>query len=63
MIIADFSSAHWRKSIRSGDTGSCVEVAHTDRAVGVRDSKHPTGPILTFPATPWITFLRTHHPY
>src|SRR5207237_1236968 len=52
-----FAPATWRKSTHSGDTTNCVEVAHTDQVVGVRDSKHPTGPILIFPATPWHTFL------
>jgi hypothetical protein len=58
MITADFTKARWRKSTRSGEAGNCVEVAHTDQVVGVRDSKHPTGPILIFPTTPWTTFLR-----
>src|SRR5689334_8222241 len=55
-----FAPAAWRKSTRSGDTTNCVEVAHADQAVGVRDSKHPTGPVLIFPAAPWTTFLRAH---
>jgi Domain of unknown function (DUF397) len=42
----------WRKSSRSG-TGQggqsdCVELASLSGSVGVRDSKNPTGPILTF---------------
>ena len=43
----------WRKSSHSGtqSESECVEVAglpvHTGRAVGVRDSKNPAGPILT----------------
>lgn len=36
----------WRKSSRSGQESSCVELAHTrDR---VRDSKNPAGPTLSF---------------
>lgn len=35
----------WRKSSRSGQDTSCVELAHTGDAV--RDSKNPTGPTLT----------------
>ncbi|MFI6131045.1 DUF397 domain-containing protein [Micromonospora sp. NPDC051141] len=54
----DLSGATWRKSSRSAQTNDCVEVA-TDLAgvVGVRDSKDPTGPVLTFDAYPWRVFL------
>lgn len=54
-----FAPAAWRKSSHSGDSSNCVEVAVTAPAVGVRDSKHPTSGILTFPAPAWITFLRS----
>ena len=46
----------WRKSSRS-HTNGCVEVAHADGRVVVRDSKDPTGPVLTFNATEWQAFL------
>ncbi|MCS7478172.1 DUF397 domain-containing protein [Umezawaea endophytica] len=36
----------WKKSSRSGQESSCVELAHTGDAV--RDSKNPAGPILRF---------------
>jgi hypothetical protein len=57
----------WRKSSYSGDNGGqCVEVAVlTDDAthhVGIRDSKNPTGPILTVTPAGWthfVTALRT----
>lgn len=38
----------WRKASFSGAGSGCVEVRGTLRAV--RDSKNPTGPILTFTA-------------
>ncbi|CCH33380.1 DUF397 domain-containing protein [Actinosynnema sp. NPDC047251] len=38
----------WRKSARSTNTNSCVEVAQG--LVAVRDSKNPDGPVLSFPA-------------
>jgi hypothetical protein len=34
----------WRKSSRSTETNSCVEVSRTRAAV--RDSKNPGGPVL-----------------
>ena len=52
--------ADWRKSSRSGDGsgGGCVEIAFADVAVGVRDSKHPSGPHLTFEGVAWREALR-----
>jgi hypothetical protein len=47
----------WRKSSYSGGgNGDCVEVAFATENVGVRDSKHTSGPKLTFPPTAWRTF-------
>lgn len=54
-----FASVAWHKSSYSGNSAACVEVAITAPAIGVRDSKHPTGGILTFPAPAWITFLKS----
>lgn len=44
----------WRKSSRSNGTGGeCVEVAPTGRAVAIRDSKNPDGPMLTVTPNAW----------
>ncbi|HEX6075946.1 MAG TPA: DUF397 domain-containing protein [Micromonosporaceae bacterium] len=47
----------WRKSSRSGNDGACVEVRHRGHAVDVRDSKNPSGPVLTFTRAEWEAFL------
>ncbi|TLF79484.1 DUF397 domain-containing protein [Nocardia cyriacigeorgica] len=54
----DLSNAQWFKSRRSTGPNECVEVAHLDvGAVGVRDSKNPTGPALIFSPAEWDAFL------
>ncbi|MBM0277578.1 DUF397 domain-containing protein [Micromonospora tarensis] len=55
----DLSDAQWRKSTRSGASGgNCVEVAdNLPGVVGVRDSKDPTGPALTFDPAAWRAFV------
>ncbi|WP_062999573.1 DUF397 domain-containing protein [Nocardia mikamii] len=52
----DLSGANWFKSSFSGSTKDCVEVAFLDDAVGVRDSKNPTGPALIFAPAEWAAF-------
>ncbi|MFD0214217.1 DUF397 domain-containing protein [Streptomyces hirsutus] len=50
----------WRKSSYSGNTGGeCVEVADgcPAGAIPVRDSKNPTGPVITIGAPAWQTFV------
>ncbi|WUH96259.1 DUF397 domain-containing protein [Spirillospora sp. NBC_00431] len=50
----------WRKSSRSSSNmDECVEVAQAKRAVAVRDSKDPDGPVLTFALRAWGAFLTT----
>lgn len=53
------TGAIWRKSSRSnGLGGDCVEVAdNLPGVVGVRDSKDPHGPVLTFTPAAWRSFL------
>ncbi|WP_306356899.1 MULTISPECIES: DUF397 domain-containing protein [unclassified Nocardia] len=53
----DLSQAKWFKSSRSGGGKECVEVAFLgESAVGVRDSKNPSGPALIFAAAEWDAF-------
>jgi hypothetical protein len=47
----------WRKSSYSGNENNCVELAVGQASVGVRDSKRPDGPALTFAAESFRTFL------
>ncbi|MET8199452.1 DUF397 domain-containing protein [Micromonospora taraxaci] len=55
----DLSNARWRKSTRSGASGgNCVEVAsNLPGVIGVRDSKDPVGPALTFGPAAWQAFV------
>ncbi|MBE1486813.1 DUF397 domain-containing protein [Plantactinospora soyae] len=55
----DLSGASWRKSTRSGGNGgACLEVAdNLSDVVGVRDSKDPGGPVLTFDTQAWRSFV------
>lgn len=57
-VKADLARAAWRKSSYSGGTGNCVEIAsNMPGLVGVRDSKNPTGPALTFTPGAWRAFI------
>ncbi|MBQ0990933.1 DUF397 domain-containing protein [Micromonospora sp. H61] len=55
----DLTNAIWRTSRRSGSSGgNCVEVAdNLPGIVGVRDSKDPAGPALTFGPAAWQAFV------
>ncbi|OLT13414.1 DUF397 domain-containing protein [Pseudonocardia sp. CNS-139] len=49
--------AVWRKSSYSSGNSQCVEVAFAGEAVGVRDSKDRSGPVLVFEAREWAAFV------
>ncbi|MEV7089723.1 DUF397 domain-containing protein [Streptomyces sp. NPDC093085] len=47
----------WRKSSHSGsEGGDCVEVSPCPHAIHIRDSKNPTGPVLTLAPGAWAAF-------
>ncbi|MER5219029.1 DUF397 domain-containing protein [Streptomyces flaveus] len=48
----------WRKSsYSSNEGGNCVEIATNPAAVHIRDSKNPTGPVLTVAPASWAAFM------
>lgn len=54
---SEFAGVAWRKSKASDASGDCVEVASTGELVLMRNSQHPSGPILTFSLREWAAFL------
>ncbi|GAA4081529.1 hypothetical protein GCM10022214_45510 [Actinomadura miaoliensis] len=59
MAASGPSHLTWRKSSHSnGAGGECVELAAAHPGVAVRDSRQPTGPILSFQSDEWATFLQ-----
>ncbi|MFE2373760.1 DUF397 domain-containing protein [Streptomyces sp. NPDC059398] len=59
MRSLDLSVTNWRKSSYSNsDGGACLEVSDDFAAViPVRDSKYPAGPVVTFAADRWSSFV------
>jgi hypothetical protein len=49
MTPTPVDSLRWKKSRRSNQSGSCVELALLRDGLAVRDSKNPDGPTLAFP--------------
>jgi hypothetical protein len=55
----DVSAARWQESSLSAADGNCVEVAlNLKTIVAIRDSKHPTGPVLIVDHANWCAFMR-----
>jgi hypothetical protein len=54
--VQNSAERHWRKSTKSL-TDDCIEVALGLPDVWVRDSKDPSGPVLTFVAPSWTAFI------
>jgi hypothetical protein len=53
----DVTGVAWRTSSYSGSNGgTCVEVGTLGPAIAVRDSNHPDGLQLAFPAATWQVF-------
>nr|WP_219910790.1 DUF397 domain-containing protein [Saccharothrix carnea] len=52
----------WFKSSRSAENPACVEVRFVPEAIDVRDSKHPAGPVLSFPRSAWAKFVSPGSP-
>ena len=52
------SDSHWVKSSLSFSNGNCLEVAELPGgSVGVRNSREPAGPVLSFTREEWDAFL------
>jgi hypothetical protein len=47
----------WLKSSRSGNQADCVELGRTPDDAAIRDSKNPTGPMLTFSPERLVDFI------
>jgi hypothetical protein len=48
----------WRVSSWSKN-GNCVEVANSEVAVLIRDTKNRSGRVLSFPIATWENFIKT----
>jgi len=47
----------WWKSTRSAENGDCVEVSNRSGVVAMRDSKDPSGTVLSFRKDNWRAFI------
>ena len=56
--------AWFKSSYSDPEGGACLEVAVSTPylTVHIRDSKNPTGPTLTLPASAWAAFIAAGQP-
>jgi hypothetical protein len=58
VTMSEQMNASWVKSSLSFSNGNCVEVAHLPGGeIGVRNSRHPEGPVLRFTPGEWDAFV------
>jgi Domain of unknown function (DUF397) len=56
--MSERMNASWVKSSLSFSNGNCVEVASLPGGeIGVRNSRHPEGPVLRFTPGEWDAFV------
>jgi hypothetical protein len=57
ITYSEDSGSPWRKASYSAGNGECVEVSSRPGLVSVRDSKDPEGPVLSYSADAFQSFL------
>jgi hypothetical protein len=57
MNVRISEDAWFKSSYSTQEGGACVEIADLTTAIGVRDSKDKSGPILLIPAAAWAAFV------
>jgi hypothetical protein len=55
--LQEHTPLRWRTSTASGG-GNCVEVAMCADVVHIRDSKDPSGPVLSLSQSAWTMFCQ-----
>jgi hypothetical protein len=52
------STNPWWKSSYSSESANCVEVSLDSDGLAMRDSKDPSGPVLTYDHAAWRNFVQ-----